>query len=244
MPSLAEALRGDPERRTVPDIQLADSLKTQLGAIRLATDLRVHARDVRQRDNQIVAMHRPIAAVRGAMVKESVRLLALGHRFENHFADALDAWRATGPSSTLLDAIKSLDREEREQLKTEVTAHLVVLESRLRAIPSGWRPRFRQGTAVRCGHVEIRDVVDLAVGSTHTLTTSVALLDVTTSPLDDGAERVLRFHALAETIRSARAPWRVVLFSTLTDELQVLEVTPEQLQLAVDDVTSVVAESK
>jgi hypothetical protein len=82
----------------------------------------------------------------------------------------------------------------------------------------------------------LRDVVDLAVGSTHADVASVALVDVTTSPLGTSAERVMRFHALLETLRTSVVPLRTSIFSSATGELWTLDVDRELLMRGVDDV--------
>jgi hypothetical protein len=82
----------------------------------------------------------------------------------------------------------------------------------------------------------LRDVVDLMVGTTTGEVASVALLDVTTSPLGEGAERVMRYHALVQTLRTSIAPLRTSMFSTATGELWSTDVNDELLQRSVADV--------
>jgi hypothetical protein len=64
----------------------------------------------------------------------------------------------------------------------------------------------------------------------------VALLDVTTSPLGEGAERVMRYHALVQTLRTSIVPLRTSMFSTATGELWSANVDDELLSRAVGDV--------
>ena len=82
----------------------------------------------------------------------------------------------------------------------------------------------------------LRDVVDLMVGTTTGDVASVALLDVTTSPLGEGGERVMRYHALVQTLRTSTVPLRTSMFSTATGELWSLDVNDELLQRSVLDV--------
>jgi hypothetical protein len=91
------------------------------------------------------------------------------------------------------------------------------------------------------GNVQLRDVVDLVVGATHSDLASVVLVDVTTSPLGSGAERVMRFHALVQTLRMSVVPLRTSMFSSATGELWSLDVDVELLMRAVDDLVSTLA---
>ena len=95
-----------------------------------------------------------------------------------------------------------------------------------RAGPVGHRPRSPLRHAVACagrdpgpmaprssasraiqrlagGNVVLRDVVDLVIGNTTGDVASIALFDVTTSPLGEGAERSMRYHALVQTLRTS-----------------------------------------
>jgi hypothetical protein len=85
------------------------------------------------------------------------------------------------------------------------------------------------------GNVQLNDVVDLVVGSTQSDHASVALVDVTTSPLGAGAERVMRYHALVQTLRACVVPLRTSMFSSATGELWSLDVDAELLMRAVGD---------
>jgi hypothetical protein len=87
----------------------------------------------------------------------------------------------------------------------------------------------------------LSDVVDLVVGSTNHEFANVALVDITTSPLGTGAERVMRYHALMQTLRTSVVPLRTSIFSSATGELWTLDVDSELLMRAVDDVTLALA---
>ena len=86
----------------------------------------------------------------------------------------------------------------------------------------------------------LRDVIDLMVGTTSSDVASVVLLDVTTSPLDEGAERVMRYHALVQTLRTSIVPLRTSIFSTATGELWSSDVNDETLSRALGDVLDVI----
>jgi hypothetical protein len=66
------------------------------------------------------------------------------------------------------------------------------------------------------------------------------LLDVTTAPLDEGAERVMRYHALVQTLRTSIVPLRTSMFSTATGELWSSDVSDETLSRALGDVLDVI----
>jgi hypothetical protein len=82
----------------------------------------------------------------------------------------------------------------------------------------------------------LRDVVDLMVGTTVSDVASVALFDVTTSPLGEGAERTMRYHALVQTLRSGVVPLRTSSFSTATGEMWSLDVDAELLTRSTHEV--------
>ncbi len=105
-------------------------------------------------------------------------------------------------------------------------------------MPTRWLPRtsLRAHQRLAGGNVVLRDVIDLMVGSTASEEASVALLDVTTSPLSEGAERVMRYHALVQTLRTSTVPLRTSIFSSATGELWSLDVDEELLQRSVLDV--------
>jgi hypothetical protein len=54
--------------------------------------------------------------------------------------------------------------------------------------------------------------------------------------LGEGAERVMRYHALIQTLRTSTVPLRTSIFSTATGELWSTDVDAELLSRAVDDV--------
>ena len=88
------------------------------------------------------------------------------------------------------------------------------------------------------GALELRDQVDVMVGTHTSPVASLALLDVTTSPLGPEAERVMRYHALVSTLRTGSLPLRTAMLSSATGERWTVDVTPELLQRAVADIAS------
>jgi hypothetical protein len=68
----------------------------------------------------------------------------------------------------------------------------------------------------------------------------VVLLDVTTSALDEGAERVMRYHALVQTLRTSIVPLRTSMFSTATGELWSSDVDDEMLTRSLGEVLDLI----
>jgi hypothetical protein len=86
------------------------------------------------------------------------------------------------------------------------------------------------------GAVVLRDVIDLMVGTTVGDVASVALFDVTTSPLSESSERTMRYHALVQTLRTGIVPLRTTTFSTATGEMWSLDVDSELLMRSAREV--------
>ncbi len=104
------------------------------------------------------------------------------------------AWRGERPHDQLLDVVEHLDADQTARLRADVEAHFVTLAGCVGPLPSNWWPRTSQRARQMLGggNVHLSDVVDLIIGSAHSELASVALVDVTTSPLGVGAERVMR----------------------------------------------------
>ena len=251
-PLVAEILQGDRRRRPAADRSVAAGLRAELedrifelhrrgprGGV-----LRIRTRDLRTESHLPEMNSAPTALLRGVLVSQLLRLVVVGQRIDSIFDDALDAWRATAPDSSLLETFGRLEPSDRARLATDVTAHAVTLIERLGPIPAKWRPRTAVAIAQHLanGRVVIRDVVDLVVGSTSAPTASVALFDLTTSPFGPSHERVLRYHALVETLRSNVAPLRVVSLSSATSEVWNVEVDHPLLRRALDELSSTMAD--
>ena len=178
------------------------------------------------------------ARVRGILVNQVLRLLSVGAVLTDPFDDALRAWRLEVGSGELLDFVDGLSGDDRARLATDVTAHAVTLTRSLGPVSPHWMAASAvRATQILCnGSVVLRDVVDLMVGTTVGDVASVALFDVTTSPLGEGAERAMRYHALVQTLRSGVVPLRTSAFSTATGEMWSLDVDAELLTRSAHEV--------
>ncbi|HVA52001.1 MAG TPA: hypothetical protein VNF05_00670 [Acidimicrobiales bacterium] len=247
--SVMDVLRGKRTTRPVANATAAPGLRALLedGIFeRLGPDLRdapvtVRASSLRSTPSTYDLAHSTLAQVRGILITHALRLLSVGLDVDDAYGDALLAWRADVGSNELTTFVDQLDGDERARLVTDVTAHGVTLKRSLGPLSNRWLPRtsLRAYQRLAGGNVVLRDVIDLMVGTTTTDVASVALLDVTTSPLGEGAERVMRYHALVQTLRTSIAPLRTSMFSTATGELWSLDVDDELLTRAALDVLDV-----
>jgi hypothetical protein len=246
--SVVEALRGDRSRRPLIDIASAGGLRSLLedgifeiiGAKRLDAALVVRASSLQQRFATTDLSMSSIGRIRGILIGQLLRLLSVGMSIDHAFDDAVVAWRSEGGANELVAAFDALDHDDRARLATDVEAHCVTLSRALGDIPSSWLPRsnVRASQRLAGGNVVLRDVVDLMIGTSTSEVASIALFDVTTSPLGEGAERSMRYHALVQTLRSSVMPLRTCTFSSATGEIWIRDVDYELLARSVEDVLS------
>lgn len=245
------ALRGDRARRPPLDLtsaaglraELDDAIFAVLGEVAPATPIVVTAARLRHAPGATALEAGPSGRLRGVLVTQLVRLLGVGASVDSPFEAAVAAWRAQRPSPDLLEHLTGLDADARARLDTDVTAHFVTLARSLGPVPPAWTVRSAQRASVRlgAGRVVLRDTVDLVVGSALSSVTSVALLDVTTSPLCESAERAARYHALVETLRTSSVPLRTAVLSTATGDLWRYDVDRDLLLAGVADVSGAIA---
>lgn len=244
--SVVEALRGDRSKRPLIDIASAGGLRSLLedgifeiiGAQRLATPLVVRTSSLHQRLATIdLAMSTP-GRIRGVLIGQLLRLLSVGMSIDHAFDDAVATWRAEVGANELIQQLDALDDDDRARLATDVAAHCVTLTRALGEIPARWMPRsaVRATQRLAGGNVVLRDVVDLMIGASTSDVASIALFDVTTSPLGEGAERSMRFHALMHTLRTSVMPLRTCTFSSATGEMWIRDVDYELVARSVQDV--------
>jgi hypothetical protein len=249
--SVVEALRGDRSKRPLIDIASAGGLRSLLedgifdiiGAVRLDAPIIVRATSLHQRFAPDLAHSTP-GRIRGVLIGQLLRLLSVGMSIDHAFDDAVAAWRGEVSTNELIQHLDALDSDERARLATDLEAHCVTLTRALGEIPAGWMPRsaVRATQRLAGGNVVLRDVVDLMIGTSTSEVASIALFDVTTSPLGEGAERSMRYHALMQTLRTSVMPLRTCTFSSATGEIWIRDVDYELLARSVDDVLASVRE--
>jgi hypothetical protein len=225
---------------------LEDSLYELLGPDLLERPIIVRASSFRESTPPTEENRSSLARVRGALITQLVRLYSVGLDVDDLFSESLLAWRAEVGTNDDTAYIDQLEADERARLATDVIAHGVTLKRSLGPLSTRWLPRtsLRATQRLAGGNVVLRDVVDLMVGTTTTEEASIALLDVTTSPLGEAHEVVMRFHALVQTLRAGVVPLRTATFSTATGELWSIDVDNELLMRSVGDVIAVVERQK
>jgi hypothetical protein len=244
--SVVEALRGDRSKRPLIDIASAGGLRSLLedgifeiiGAPRLDVPLVIRTSSLQQRFATTDLTASTPGRIRGILISQLLRLLSVGMSVDRAFDDALAAWRGEVGTNDLIQHLDALDDDERARLATDVDAHCVTLSRALGEVPAHWNPRscVRATQRLAGGNVILRDVVDLMIGTSTSDVASIALFDVTTSPLGEGAERSMRYHALMQTLRSSVMPLRTCTFSSATGEILIRDVDYELLARSVDDV--------
>jgi hypothetical protein len=252
--SVMDALRGERTDRPLANASAAAGLRAiledaafqLLGPSLVETPLVVRASSFRESSSPADPSFASLARVRGVLINQVLRLLSVGLELEDAFVESLAAWRAEVGSNDLTAFVDQLGDDDRARLATDVTAHAVTLQRSLGSLSSRWLPRssLRAYQRLGGGNVVLRDVIDLMVGTTTSEEASVALLDLTTSPLGETHERVLRYHALVQTLRTGVVPLRSACFSTSSGELWCVDVDEELLVRAVDDVVAVLSTMK
>jgi hypothetical protein len=217
---------------------LADGIYALLGEAQPITPYVIRPSSFRR--DAVMSSYTPFGRMRGALITQLMRLIAIGFPINDLFVDAVAAWRASEGASELVEVFAALDDDERARLATEVVAHGVVLQQRLGTPPSSWLPRTAVRSAIRLGGggVLLRDHIDLVIGSANGVGSGVALIDITTSTLDESMERTLRFHAVVETLKSGLAPRFVATLSTATGQLWRFNVDNDLLRRGVTEILS------
>lgn len=250
--SVLDALRGEPGARPPIDATAAPRWRAQLeltlgdliGASVPDLPVVVSSATLGRRADVLDLAGSARGRLRGALVSVLTRLHVAGAPVADAFGDAVDAWLAEGPAPGLRAHYDALDADARARLATEVTAHFVTLARSFGPVPPGWDARTAQRASLRLagGRVLVRDTVDLVIAARESDLASVVLVDVTTAPLGESAERALRFHALVELLRSGEAPWRSAVFSSATGELWSRDLDEELLARALEDLVTAVGE--
>ncbi|MGD0692493.1 MAG: hypothetical protein ABSA22_09135, partial [Acidimicrobiales bacterium] len=217
---------------------LEDGIFEIIGAQKLDSPLVVRTSTLHQRFATTDLAQSTSGRIRGVLIGQLLRLMSVGMSIDHAFDDAVTAWRAEVGSGELIEQLDALDGDDRARLATDIEAHCVTLTRALGEIPARWMPRsgVRATQRLAGGNVVLRDVVDLMIGTPTSDVASIALFDVTTSPLGEGAERSMRYHALMQTLRTSVMPLRTCTFSSATGEIWIRDVDYELLARSVDDV--------
>ena len=244
--NVVEALRGDRTKRPLIDIASAGGLRSLLedgifeiiGPTTLTTPIVVRTSSLHQRFATTDLAQSTPGRIRGVLIGQLLRLISVGMSIDHAFDDAVAAWRAEVGTNDLIEHLDALDNDDRARLATDLDAHCVTLTRALGDIPARWMPRsaVRATQRLAGGNVVLRDVVDLMIGTSASEVASIALFDVTTSSLGEGAERSMRYHALLQTLRTSVMPLRTCTFSSATGEIWIRDVDYELLARSVEDV--------
>jgi hypothetical protein len=240
MTTILDVLRGDPLTRPLCDESVADTLRGQLDELAAGLESGLVVRTPR---GDSVNIAPTTGRVRGMLVHQLVRLAAAGYDWRNPAVDALVAWRANAPAE-LVAEVARFDADERAQLRADLDAHAVVLRRALGTLAPGWlaRSAVRARLVLAGGRLTLVDVIDLMVGVVGPRA-SVALVDVTSSPLGADAEDRVAYHALCQTLRTSHAPLTSALVSTATGDVLYRSVDDDLLARAVRYVRGAVESS-
>jgi hypothetical protein len=254
--SVVDALRGDRAVRPVANTTSAAGLRALLedgiyeimGKNNPVTPLIVRASSLRQTTYTTDLSLSALARIRGVLINQLLRLHCVGESIDHAFEEAVQAWCGDVGGDVggdeLIDRLERMDDDERARLGADVTAHAVTLIRSLGELPGRWMPRsaVRATQRMAAGNVVLRDVVDLMIGTNASDSASVVLLDVTTGPLGESAERTMRYHALVQTLRTSIVPLRTSTFSTATGDLWTADVDHQLLTRSADEVLGVIDE--
>ena len=104
------------------------------------------------------------------------------------------------------------------------------------------RSAVRSRVALAGGRLILVDVVDLMAGIVGPRA-SVALVDVTSSPLGPDAEDRVAYHALVQTLRTSRVPLASAMISSATGDVLTRTVDDDLLERAAAYVKSCIEAS-
>jgi hypothetical protein len=233
MTTILDVMRRDSEMRAASDESVASELRARLEVCAHEATL------VRAPHGDLANVASSMGRVRGMLVHQLLRLAAAGYDWRNPAVDAMAAWRASAPRE-LVEEVARFEPDERAQLRADLEAHAVVLRRALGPLPASWLPRSAMRTRTLVGHLTLVDVVDLMVGVVGPRA-SVALVDVTSSPLGADAEDRVAYHALCQTLRTMHVPLASAILSTATGEILSRDVDAQLLERGASYVASAVS---
>lgn len=178
------------------------------------------------------------AALHLAMVRALFRQAVTVGALHRPFDSAVAALSVGEHGPQVVRALESLDSRHLAKLRAEVRSDAQRIASDWQPVPRRWLPRTgeRMTIPLAGGRVLLAATADLALGAPACDLASVCLLDVQVGPPVPVHHRGRRLLALAETLRSGAAPFRVATYYSATGELHVHDVTEDDLAAAVGDV--------
>jgi hypothetical protein len=253
---ILDRLRGPVGRRPRVDPGLAGGLRAWLedGVAVVAAGISdprrplvVTSRDMSQFKGKEASTDRPsmtIEMARGAIVHTLFRqLLTVGH-VGRPLDDALDAFDVDQRRGDVAAFVRNLKNEERRLLAEEVAAHTAQMRRHFPALAAGWFPRTNDRIAVPLAgaRVLLADNLDLLVGAPSAGAATVCLVDVASGQPSAHHRSKRHFQGLVETLRSGAPPFRTATYFSATGEMEVEDVTDDQLAASVQRVLDVISQ--
>ena len=221
---------------------LDDGIFAILGDQRLEAPIVLRSATLRATGATVPLTQSPLGRLRGLLVNQLVRLLAVGYVVRRTLRRSGARVARRRRHERAHRDVRPADRGRSRPPGGGGARPLGRPRAAIGSMPGQWLPRSAVRAALRLagGSVELRDVVDLVVGATSVDVASTALLDVTTAPLGGGDERTMRYHALVHTLRTSAMPLRTATFSSATDEFWIRDVDAALLMRSVDDVLAAI----
>lgn len=180
-----------------------------------------------------------MTAARDAIARALFCLVVFGHEVRHPLDDALAVLSVDERGATVVDRLRHARPAKRATLRRDAALFAGAIAEQWRPPPPVWLPRVgdRLRVPLAGGRIVLAARADLALGAPAERTASVCMVHVQAEP-GDGDQRVRRFLALSETLRSGAPPLRVATYCARTGELCGEEVSDDLLTLAVEDVAT------
>lgn len=164
-----------------------------------------------------------------------------GLPLDEYVRGALSEVRRTKPG---VDAwVRGLDVVAFAALVTAATNALASWAADWPPFDRSWGARWEVHMRARVGDPDSAVVLvsrpDLLIGRPRAGRSTMLIVDLKTGPLRDDHSREARFHSLVSALRFNTAPWRSVVYSTVTGSWSMpADVSEETLMQAVDEVAA------
>ena len=179
-------------------------------------------------------------AARDAVARALFCLVVLGYEVRHPLDDALAVLSVDEQDAAGADRLRHVRPARRAILRRDAALFAGAIAEQWCPPPPAWLPRIGEQLRVPLagGRVVLAASADLALGGPAAKTASVCMVQVRAAGPSQGDQRVRRFLALAETLRSGAPPLRVATYCAATGDLCCDDVTDDLLALAVDDVAT------